>query len=568
MAGNLAVDVIIRGKDELSKVVRDASKGTKAQLKNIQADMTAITAGGIAVGGAAIYAALKPTLAFEDALVTVKSIAPGTFGSIAADMVMVEDASRSWAKAHTDSAISFVQSSYQMLSAGLNTKQAIAATETAMAVARGTMGDAIPTAQLLATMYNTLGDKTADVKTEMTHLGDVLVATQAQYQIANMDALIQGMTYAIPTAVQFGMTVEQAAAAVGQLNTLGLQGSMAGTGFAAAMSKMNRASKLLRFDIARTSDGGVDFIGTIENIKAKFGDQLGLPKVQEQMRKAFGVNGLRAITLMVAEVDALKAGYQGVVGSSGAMAAAQRTIESSTSAQLTTIKNQMTDIAMSFGQEMLPEIQKAMPKISTAMNYVATNWDAVMTTVKAATSAFLVVALPSLLAKTATILMAHPAVAAVAAFAAGASVVAGEWEKSQKKRRNDYIASKGVDRGMIFEGAGGAERAMAALDAEQKRLIDKANAPPQIFTGDVAPTSGEVIAFTPEGAVVQGPGGKPVVVSGGEVAGFTEVGGSVRIEFANLPAGAKITEYKNTNPDVPLAIKGDTGRSRAGEGTL
>ena len=437
-----------------------------------------------------------------------------------------------------------------MLSAGLNTGQAIAATETAMAVAKGTMGDAIPTAQLLATIYNTLGNKTADVKTEMTRLGDVLVATQAQYQIANMDALIQGMTYGVPAAVQFGMSVEQTAAAIGQLNSLGLQGSMAGTAFASSMSKMNKASKKLGFQIARTADGGVDFIGTIENIKAKFGDQLGLPKVQERMRKAFGQEGLRAITLLTSQTNALRAGYDGVSNSAGKMVAAQATIEDTTSQQMAAIKNQITDVAISFGTVLVPEIRKAMPKITAAMGMIGQNWDGIMTGVKAAAAAYLTVAVPTMMIKAATTIMAHPAIAAVAAAAAAATAAAAIVDQAQVNKQRERIRETGVRGDLIFTGSEGAAAAAAALDKEQAERRSRNAA-----AGRAAPTQAEV-----ERSILPQPIAADV---------FTpEVAGNISITFANAPAGMQVGQIVTNSPDLGLTVKGDTGRNRTGSGGL
>src|SRR6185503_14688695 len=133
-----------------------------------------------------------------------------------------------WSKAHRDSATEFLDSTYMMLSAGLNEKAAIEATRVGMTVATATFGNGADAASLLATVYNNMGDKTRDVSTEMTRLGDMLTKTQQTFQFANLDQLNEGLKYGIPTALQFGMQIDELSTIIGELNNAGLQGSLAG----------------------------------------------------------------------------------------------------------------------------------------------------------------------------------------------------------------------------------------------------------------------------------------------------------------------------------------------------
>jgi TP901 family phage tail tape measure protein len=554
MANALAIAVKIRGVDGLSEVVKRSSSKASRHLDALEkkygkADLmnTAMIAGGLYAVQSAFKTTLTPALEFEDAMVSVKSIAPGTFGSVAKDMEAIEGSARNWAKSHAENAAQFAQAAYQMLSAGLDSAQAIAATETAMAVAKGTMGETIPTAQLLATVYNTLGDKTKNVKLEMARLGDILVATQAQYQIPSMDALIQGMTYAVPAAVQFGMSVEETAAVIGQLNTMGLQGSMAGTAFAASMSKMNSAAKKLKFEIARTSDGGVDFVKTMENIKAKFGDQMGLPKVQEQMRKAFGAQGLRAITLMIPKIDDLKTGYEGVAASQGAMLAAQKTMEEATTTQLQIAKNNLSELSIKFGQVALPLVNDAIPQMIAGMDLIGQKWELVVAGMAAVTTAWLVKTLPPMMISSAQMIVAHPAIAGLVAAAAAAAAAAEIVESEQRKEHRAMMRKGNIG---VFEGPGGAQAAMAALDREQAAAVAAAG-------GESVLAERRLMA---ERSVIAPPVDASVF--------SPEVAGNINITFANAPAGMQVNTIETNSPDLAIGIKGDTGKNKTGSGGL
>jgi TP901 family phage tail tape measure protein len=313
---------------------------------------------------------VQPLFALEDALATVGTIAPATFGSVEKDMGRISKAAQRWSTAHTDSAVSYVQASYQMISAGLDTRQAIAATEAGLTLARATMGDAGEAANLLATVYNTLGNKSAEATGELGRLGDIVTKTQMQFQIANLGQLQAGLQFGIPAAKQYGVSIEQLSAAVGQLNTMGLQGSLAGTAFGAAMRNMNKASKTLGFTIARTADGGVDFAATLDVIRAKYHDKMGLPEVQMAFQQAFGDEGVRAMSLLLGDLGSFRKGLDAVTMSSGTAAAAQRRVESTGSSTWRRLANQVEDLKVGIGEGLAPTLAELEPKIRRAVQWL------------------------------------------------------------------------------------------------------------------------------------------------------------------------------------------------------
>lgn len=305
----------------------------------------------------AIEQVLAPAMEFEDSLAAVRTVASGTFGSVEADLAAVSRAARAWSLAHTQSAAEFARASYMMISAGLDTRQAIAGTETALAVATATMGDATQAASLLGSLYINLGDKSADATREMTRLGDVVTRTQQYFKVAHLGQLAEGLKYATPAAKQFGVTLEQLHVALGTLNTAGLEGSMAGTAFAAAMRTMTKASQQPGFGIARTASGGVDFLGTVEAIRAKFGDFNAMSDATKmKLQQAFGDEGLRAIAIFLGATGDMRRALDQVGSSTGVTAAAQRTMESTGSAAIRLLQNHFTDLKNSIAENLAPAI--------------------------------------------------------------------------------------------------------------------------------------------------------------------------------------------------------------------
>ncbi len=310
----------------------------------------------------------RQAIALDEAAAKIRSM-PGITDSAVNDMVA---AGRRWAIEHTESADRFVDTSYMMLSAGLNAQQALVATQTGLRVAKATMGDAGETANLLATIYNNFADKTANVNTEMGLLGDVLTRTQQQFQFKNMGQLAEGLNYATPAALAARMEIIQLNAVVGQLNNSGLQGGMAGTAFAASIRQMTKASQDLGFAQASNADGGLDFIGTLENIREKYGDLTKLSdKNKLSFQKAFGDEGLRAVILLSRNLEGLRKNQEAVRDSANAAAEGQAKMESGAGARMQIAMNNWNEFRLIMGEQLIPVLKDIIPRLSRLVQSVS-----------------------------------------------------------------------------------------------------------------------------------------------------------------------------------------------------
>jgi TP901 family phage tail tape measure protein len=301
-----------------------------------------------------VLSMLAPYAAVEDAIAKLRTVTTSAHGSMDDALRATKKAALDWSESHMDSAVNFIEATTAMGSAGLNSVQAIAGTRAALAAARANMGEVGESAELLATLYNNMGDKARDAGMEMNGLADILTVTMQAFQIKNLGALGEGFKYAVSAAKPFGITVAEMSTVVGSLNNLGLTGGQAGTAFAATVNQMNAASKQLGFSIAKTADGGMDFIGTLQNIKDKYGGFREMTAdQQEAFKKAFGLEGLRAIALMLDKTGDLKTALNDITNSAGATAAAMGTIEGTTSANAVKAMNQLQRLKIEFGEQLL-----------------------------------------------------------------------------------------------------------------------------------------------------------------------------------------------------------------------
>jgi TP901 family phage tail tape measure protein len=313
---------------------------------------------------------LGPSEEVNDSMASLETVTTSTMGSIDKSMAASKKAAIQWSKIHANSAAEFGRTSYMMASAGLNDIQAIEGTKTALAVATGTMGDAAESANLLAILYNNLGDKSRNVGTEMTRLGDIVTKTQQYFQFANLNQLTQGLTYATPSALQFGSSIEEVNTVLGLLNNAGLQGSMAGTAYAATMRQMMKASNELGFAIARNDKGGISLIKTVENIRKKYGDFNQMSdRTKMAFQKAFGDEGIRAISLLMGKTDEMDKALQAVTNSAGAAAKAQRKMElKSPTKQYQILKQNIDAVKISIADNLLPSVIALIPQVTKLLD--------------------------------------------------------------------------------------------------------------------------------------------------------------------------------------------------------
>lgn len=386
MSGRFSIEARFTGSDGVSKVmdgierrVSRSTSGLSASMKRMDEINGKIASGfvslakhaavaGAVVGGltaGAIYSVVSASNELGDSLGKVASIIEPMAGTVEDATGRVKAAALDWSSTHTASAKEFVDTSYQMLSAGLNEVQALAATRSAMTLATAAMGDNVQAGQLLATLYNNMGDKLKDPQKEFAHLADVVAQTQAVFQFSNFDALNQGLKYATPSALQFGVSLEQVSTALGLLNNKGLADSQAGTAWSASMSKMIKASHALGFAIAKTATGGVDFGATLMNIHTKLGPMAKMTDAAKQsMQKAFGEEGVRSIALLADSAEDFNAQLKKVSENSGVAARAQGVIEKAGSAPFKIMMQRWENAKVAMGDALTPVTAPLVERIS------------------------------------------------------------------------------------------------------------------------------------------------------------------------------------------------------------
>ncbi|MCX8016655.1 MAG: phage tail tape measure protein, partial [Rhodocyclaceae bacterium] len=230
------------------------------------------------------------------------------------------------------------------------------ATEVDMKVGQAPSGTAVEAGEAVAILWNNMRDGSRDAASEFTRMGDVLTLTQQRFQLKNLSQLTEGLKYATPAAKTAKLAVEDMSAAIGRLNSAGLQGSMAGTALANLLANRFKAAKEIGFKVAvKKGTGELDLLRTLENLKAAIGDINRLsPEMEDKLRKGFGEEGFRAVMLLLTQTEALKEDLQAVRDSAGSFERASRIINDAAGAKWQQMANRIEQVWIRLGEALMP----------------------------------------------------------------------------------------------------------------------------------------------------------------------------------------------------------------------
>ena len=282
----------------------------------------------------------------------------------------VQEAAVAWSKVHVGSAADYVASTQSMVAVLLDYDAAQAGAEAAMRLSTATGIDATSATKALLGVYQQLGDPTKDAASEMNRLSDILTTTQKSFNLENVAAMPEALAKASNAAKMTGVDTAQLATAIGALEQAGIKGGEAGAGLAGAMSQMGAASKALGFEVAHTADGGMDLIGTLQNLHAKVGDVSKLsPEMSAKLAAAFGP-GNEAVLKLLDNAQGLGDQLETIQDSSGAAGRAAEAFANSGAGAAQLFEQQLAAVKMQVAAGLMPAIEKVLPLISSAAEAV------------------------------------------------------------------------------------------------------------------------------------------------------------------------------------------------------
>jgi len=297
---NTNLDVVLELVDKISKPLEEANKKFKDvnedflnASKKVGAAMTAIGVAGVAAIGKSVSVFMD----FEKEMSNVKAIT-NIAGKEMEDMTklaMELGATTKFTAKEAAEGMTFLGM------AGFNAKeimQAMPATMNLAAASNTDLASAADIASNVLTGFRLTADETIRVV-------DVLAATVTSSNV-NMSQLSESMKYFAPTAAAFGVSLEEASAAVGLLGNAGIQGSIATRALGTALTRLTKPTDgmIAVMDLLNISffNAKGEFVGLAEMIRRLETSFKGLTQEQKMSYTAtlFGMEAIQEINVLLA----------------------------------------------------------------------------------------------------------------------------------------------------------------------------------------------------------------------------------------------------------------------------
>ena len=324
-------------------------------ITNVGRDLTRyVTTPILAIGTAAV----KTTADFDSSMSKVAAIS----GATGNDFDSLRSKAREMGATTKFTAEEAADAMTYMAMAGWKTEDMLEGVEGIMYLAAASGEDLATTSDIVTDALTAFGHSAED----SGKLADIMAAASSN---ANTNVGMMGETfkYVAPVAGALGLSMEDTAVAIGLMANAGIKASMAGTSLRSLLTRLAKPTKesqtamdALGISITN-SDGSMKSLEEImQNLRTSFS---GLTEA-EQAQYAAMLAGQRGMSGLLAIVNAAPEDYEklrlAVDNSAGSAQAMAETMQDNLAGQLTILKSQLQELAISFGDLLVPHIRKAV----------------------------------------------------------------------------------------------------------------------------------------------------------------------------------------------------------------
>lgn len=349
----------LRALGDDSMRMRDKLKGVGSALTDIGTTMT--TNVTLPLAGAGL-AALGVAANFDEGMSKVAAISGATGNELDALRNKAREMGAKTKFSATEAASAFEY----MAMAGWKTEEMMNGIEGIMNLAAASGEDLATTSDIVTDALTAFGLKAKD----SGHFADILAAASSN---ANTNVGMMGETfkYVAPVAGALGISAEDTAEAIGLMANAGIKSSQAGTSLRSILTRLSTdagaSSKSLGALGILTQELGVDFYDANGKVR-DFGDVLNDARKQWKTlseedasrfaKKIAGQEGISAWLAMMnaapADVEKLSSAIANCDGTAEHMA---ETMQGNLKGQLTILKSQTEELAISVGTQLMPSAQ-------------------------------------------------------------------------------------------------------------------------------------------------------------------------------------------------------------------
>lgn len=322
-----------------------------------------ISAAAAAIG----VAAVKTTADFDSSMSKVSAIS----GATGKDFDALRDKAREMGAETKFSASEAADAFTYMAMAGWKTEDMMSGIDGIMALSAADGLDLATTADIVTDSLSAMGLSADDAG----HFADVLAAASTNAN-TNVEMMGETFKYAAPLAGSLGFSIEDLAVATGLMANAGIKGSQSGTALRGWLTRLAKPTK--------ESKAAMDALGL--SLTDSEGNMKSLMQIMEETRDAFsnlseeskaqhaamlaGQNGMSGFLAVVNASEAdLKKLAKATKNANGVAKDMAETMQDNLNGQLTILKSQLGEAAISIGDALIPKVREA-----TSMVQSATDW--------------------------------------------------------------------------------------------------------------------------------------------------------------------------------------------------
>ena len=343
----------------LSKIDQ-AGKKMEAFGDSVTQAGQAIMPASMAVAGLGA-AAVKTAADFDAGMSKVAAIS----GATGDDLDALRDKAREMGAKTKFSASEAASAMEYMAMAGWKTEDMLGGIEGIMNLAAASGEDLATTSDIVTDALTAFGLTAQD----SAHFADILAAASSN---ANTNVAMMGETfkYCAPIAGALGFSAEDVAEAIGLMANAGIKSTQAGTALRTIMNNLSGEVKITgkalgEVTIATTNtDGSMrDLSDILADCRGAF-SQLSESERAQAAEALVGKNAMSGfLALMNAAPEDIEKLSTAIENCDGTAAQMAETMQDNLAGQLTILKSQLEELAISFGEMLMPAIRAIVSKI-------------------------------------------------------------------------------------------------------------------------------------------------------------------------------------------------------------
>ena len=334
------------------------------KISGVGQKLLPVTAGVTALGTIAV----KTGADFDSAMSKVAAVS----GATGSEMDALREKAREMGSKTKFSASEAADAMNYMAMAGWKTNDMLSGVEGIMNLAAASGEDLASTSDIVTDALTAFGLSASD----SGHFADILAAASSN---ANTNVSMMGETfkYAAPVLGSLGYSAEDSAIAIGLMANAGIKSSQAGTALRSAITNLAKptdtvASAMEQYGISLTDSSGKMY--SLRELMEQLRQKLGGLSEAEQAQAAASLFGKEAMSGMLAIINGSPADFEklsnaidtcsdtvdGYNGTTEKMAAV---MQDNLAGQVTILKSQLEELAISFSDILMPTIRSIVSRI-------------------------------------------------------------------------------------------------------------------------------------------------------------------------------------------------------------